>query len=675
MNRVRQDVSEMLREQVEYRELLYQMTLRDIRVRYKQAVMGFGWAIFMPLVNTVLFSVIFMRVAPLDVGVPYPVFAFTGLLFWNFFASSLRFAVNSLAGNATLVTKIYFPREIFPLSAILVCLVDLAVGSVMLVGLLIYYQIPVGPALVMIPVLLVIQTIFTAGIAFIVSMANLFLRDVKYVFDMLLTVWMFATSVVYPVELVGGTAGTLLKLNPMTPILDGYRAAILHNQWPDPGPLAAATALALVTLGVGWLVFHRAEYKFAEYASVSQAAVVVDRVWKKFNRAQRFNSLRDLVPALVGGLARRRALVDAELHGKEFWALRDVSFEVRPGEALGIIGPNGAGKSTMLKVLTRILRADRGTAAVHGRVGALVEIAAGFHPDLTGRENVFMQGAIMGMRRAEIVRKFDEIVDFAGVSEFIDTPVKRYSSGMNARLGFAVAAHLDPEVLLIDEVLSVGDLSFQEKCYERMQRFARSGAAVVFVSHNLSAISSLCTSVLVLRHGRVEILAPTQEAITVYAGLVQEARVAELGHHEVNVRLVDAAGRPVIDVESGRRIDAVVTAFPPAGASKFHSELQVRHLESGTMVFRCQSHSVGAQPVAAGADGGLDIRWSIETNFGRGHYAVTCVILNEHFRWVAVSAPSLLTVNERQSEQALVYLDASCSMQPLGTLSAHGADR
>jgi lipopolysaccharide transport system ATP-binding protein len=397
---------------------------------------------------------------------------------------------------------------------------------------------------------------------------------------------------------------------------------------------------------------------------VTQPAVIVDRVWKKFNRAQRFDSLRDLIPAIASGLRRRRP-EESELHGKEFWALRDVSFEVRPGEALGIIGPNGAGKSTMLKVLTRILRAERGTTSVHGRVGALVEIAAGFHPDLTGRENVFMQGAIMGMRRAEILTKFDEIVDFAGVAEFIDTPVKRYSSGMNARLGFAVAAHLDPEILLIDEVLSVGDLSFQEKCYERMQRFARSGAAVVFVSHNLSAVSMLCSQVLVLRQGRVQTLAPTQQAITVYAGLVQEARAAELGGHEVNVRVLDAEGRPITDIDAGGQVRVRVAAIPPPSGALFHSELQFRHLESGTLVYRCQSHSAGAHPVGPGDDGALDIEWVVSANFGRGHYAVTCVVLNEHYRWVAVSAPTLLTVNERQSEQALVYLDASCTMRPM----------
>ncbi len=264
--RVLSDFREMLREQVEYRELLYRMTARDLLVRYKQSVMGFGWAVFMPLVNTLLFSVIFTRVAPLNTDMPYPVFAYTGLLFWNCFASSLRFAVISLSGNAVLVTKIYFPREIFPFSAILVCLVDLAVGSTILIGMMAYYQIAPTWTILYVPLLLLVQVIFTAGIGLLIAMANLFLRDVKYLFEIILTVWMFATSVVYPVDQVGGKLGALLTLNPMTPIIDGYRATILRGQPPDVGPLALAAALAVVTLAVGWLSFHRAEYQFAENA-------------------------------------------------------------------------------------------------------------------------------------------------------------------------------------------------------------------------------------------------------------------------------------------------------------------------------------------------------------------------------------------------------------------------
>jgi lipopolysaccharide transport system ATP-binding protein len=239
--------------------------------------------------------------------------------------------------------------------------------------------------------------------------------------------------------------------------------------------------------------------------------VVFDGVWKKFRRGERHDSLRDLVPAMASRLLRRRS-PDA-LSDQEFWAVRDVSFEVGPGEALGIIGPNGAGKSTILKLLTKILRPTRGRIDIQGRVGALIEVAAGFHPDLTGRENVFLQGAIMGMPRGEIARKFDAIVEFSGVDEFIDTPVKRYSSGMNARLGFAVAAHLDPDVLLIDEVLSVGDVGFQERCVARMRELLERGVPLVFVSHNLAAVVDLCTRSIFVERGTVKFDGRPAEAV------------------------------------------------------------------------------------------------------------------------------------------------------------------
>ncbi|HJZ74834.1 MAG TPA: ABC transporter ATP-binding protein [Vicinamibacterales bacterium] len=239
--------------------------------------------------------------------------------------------------------------------------------------------------------------------------------------------------------------------------------------------------------------------------------VVFDGVWKKFRRGERHDSLRDLVPAMASRLLRRQP-ADA-LSDQEFWAVRDVSFEVGPGEALGIIGPNGAGKSTILKLLTKILRPTRGHMSIEGRVGALIEVAAGFHPDLTGRENVYLQGAIMGMPRTEIARKFDAIVDFSGVDEFIDTPVKRYSSGMNARLGFAIAAHLDPDVLLIDEVLSVGDVGFQERCVTRMRELLERGVPLVFVSHNLAAVVDLCTRAIFVERGAVKFDGRPAEAV------------------------------------------------------------------------------------------------------------------------------------------------------------------
>src|SRR5262245_52239625 len=230
---------------------------------------------------------------------------------------------------------------------------------------------------------------------------------------------------------------------------------------------------------------------------MSQSVVLFDHVWKKFLRGERHNSLRDLIPSLTRRMVSRQPRQD-ELKLQEFWALKDVSFEVKPGEALGIIGPNGAGKSTSLKLLTKIMRPTKGACSIKGRVGALIEVAAGFHPDLTGRENIYLQGAIMGMSRADITRKLDAIIEFSGISDFIETPVKRYSSGMNARLGFSIAANLEPDVLVIDEVLAVGDMAFQQRCIERMQEFRRSGVAIVFVSHNLQAVSSLCQKAVFL---------------------------------------------------------------------------------------------------------------------------------------------------------------------------------
>lgn len=218
-----------------------------------------------------------------------------------------------------------------------------------------------------------------------------------------------------------------------------------------------------------------------------------------------YRSLREAIPATARRLFGRRP---ADHDGKprssgEFWALRDISFDVEEGEVLGIIGHNGAGKSTLLKILSRITEPTDGTARIRGRVSSLLEVGTGFHPELTGRENVFLNGSILGMTRHEIRRKFDEIVEFSGIGKFLDTPVKRYSSGMSVRLAFAVAAHLEPEVLIIDEVLAVGDAEFQSKCLGKMEDVASSGRTVLFVSHNMAAVEALCSKALLLNHGQI----------------------------------------------------------------------------------------------------------------------------------------------------------------------------
>ena len=254
---------EVVAEQWEYRELLVRMTARDLLLRYKQTVMGFGWAIFMPLVNTAIFSVIFTRVAAIDVGTPYPVYAFCGLVAWNFFASSLRFSVTSLTSNPSLVTKVYFPREIFPFSAVLVSIVDFAVSSLVLVALMLYYRVEVGWPLLMLPVVVLAIIVFTAATALVISMANLFYRDVKYLFEIVIAVWMFATSVVYPIGRVGGKLGAVLALNPMTHLIDAFRAVLLDQRVPGMA-FHLTFAASILMLAGAWVMFHLAEFDFAE---------------------------------------------------------------------------------------------------------------------------------------------------------------------------------------------------------------------------------------------------------------------------------------------------------------------------------------------------------------------------------------------------------------------------
>lgn len=237
------------------------------------------------------------------------------------------------------------------------------------------------------------------------------------------------------------------------------------------------------------------------------AAIQVEGLGKKYRithlARQSYGALRDVIAdgfkKIVTGGSRSPASYPRE---EEFWALRDVSFKVRVGERVGIIGRNGAGKSTLLKLLSRITAPTTGRISLKGRVASLLEVGTGFHPELTGRENVYVNGAILGMPRSEIRRKFDEIVAFANIEQFLDTPVKRYSSGMYMRLAFAVAAHLDPEILLIDEVLAVGDSEFQAKCLGKMESISREGRTVLFVSHNMSAVATLCERAILLQKGR-----------------------------------------------------------------------------------------------------------------------------------------------------------------------------
>lgn len=258
---------------------------------------------------------------------------------------------------------------------------------------------------------------------------------------------------------------------------------------------------------------------------MSDIAICVENVSKRFRLGQDAGysrlseSLQAAVTCWIPSRNARQQNHEKGSESQDFWALKDVSFDVKQGEVLGIIGRNGAGKSTLLKILSRITRPTSGRIGTRGRVGSLLEVGTGFHPELTGRENVFLNGSILGMKRTDIVRKFDEIVAFAELGEFIDTPVKRYSSGMYARLAFSVAAYLEPEILIIDEVLAVGDAKFQKQCLGKMSDVAKQGRTVLFVSHNMAAIKTLCQRAVVLDKGKMTSSGSVKLAIEQYLGL------------------------------------------------------------------------------------------------------------------------------------------------------------
>jgi homopolymeric O-antigen transport system ATP-binding protein len=299
---------------------------------------------------------------------------------------------------------------------------------------------------------------------------------------------------------------------------------------------------------------------------MDSVAIRVENLGKRYEIGAtqvQHNTLRDRLVDGVKSVVRRGRATGAR---NSFWALKDISFEIKRGEVIGIIGRNGAGKSTLLKILSRITEPTTGRAWIHGRVGSLLEVGTGFHAELTGRENIFLNGAIIGMQHTEITRKFDAIVDFAGVEKFIDTPVKRYSSGMYVRLAFAVAAHLESEIVLVDEVLAVGDAAFQKKCLGTMDQVARSGRTVLFVSHNMAAIENLCTSAILLEGGSVIMRGDTHRVIHHYLERVLPSLVANVplaerqdrsGNGKIRLtsfRVEDEHGHQLAAVRSGMEV-------------------------------------------------------------------------------------------------------------------------
>jgi lipopolysaccharide transport system ATP-binding protein len=358
---------------------------------------------------------------------------------------------------------------------------------------------------------------------------------------------------------------------------------------------------------------------------MSDVAIRVDGIGKEYRigkKRRAYKTLREsiidmsVLPFQKAGRLLSNRTAEESAREEAFWALRDVSFEVKRGEVLGIIGANGAGKSTLLKILSRITEPTEGEAIVHGRLGSLLEVGVGFHPELTGRENVYLNGAILGLKKSEVERRFDEIVAFSMQEQFIDTPVKHYSNGMYLSLAFAVAAHMDTENLLVDEVLAVGDVRFQKNCIERMGQVAREGRTVLFVSHNLADIARLCPETILLEHGVVKARGKSEEIVNLYLNSsfhndslpspIQQGRGGKKAFELTDVGLLDRAGNPIKAVMSGRDFSVRLQYTTDGSCNLKNSWTGLTFADSsGRPLFACNSVTSRPGPLPIPTKGSL----------------------------------------------------------------------
>jgi lipopolysaccharide transport system ATP-binding protein len=376
---------------------------------------------------------------------------------------------------------------------------------------------------------------------------------------------------------------------------------------------------------------------------MGDVAIRIQGIGKRYRKGEGIrhrDSFKEALLRMVKGWSTARSKWSSPSQESFFWALRDISLDIKKGQILGLIGANGSGKSTLLKILARVTRPTTGRVEIFGKVGSLLEVGTGFHPELTGRENVYLNGAILGMTRREIDEKFDTIVEFSGVEEFLDTPVKRYSSGMHVRLAFSVAAHLDPEILLLDEVLAVGDAAFQKKSQTKMESVARDGRTVVFVSHGMEAVKSLCGVTMLLNRGEMVYAGPTKEAVELYMRLQEEARAGPADPEVLHgVKIVGLK-----TVVGGQESHYLSPDAPLTAQMEVHTDISLPEVDlnlviedrAGRYVIHHRTKFAGLRPVLE--PGAYHVEVTVpKTDLGSGSYRLWTrvnVLSNGRPRWV-----------------------------------------
>ncbi len=531
------------------RDLLVNLTLRELRGKYKRSVLGWTWSLVNPIAQVAIFSLVFGVLLKIQIpkGHPsgihnFPVFLFCGVLPFNFVSNGLNGGMFTLLGNAGLIKKVYFRREILVVSTVMSFVVTFAIELAVLMVFVMALGSFVLPWLPMVALLLVMLTLYTIGLGLLFSVLNVYFRDMQYLVAIGLQLWFYATPIIYPLTPRAGHQDLWRHHprggRPRHPHRghDHPHPGHLHLDQPDgqlrrvlPGralrpALAAHEHAGLCRpVGRGHAVDRHpclppVRAPTGRGAVMDTPAIVVDDVSKMFRLYHDRN--QSLKAAVMRG---RRARYE------EFMALENVSLEVPQGTTFGLIGENGSGKSTLLKCMAHILRPDSGRIRVNGKISALLELGAGFHPELSGKENVYLNGAILGLGSKQIDKVYDDIVEFSGLEKIVDTPVKNYSSGQYVRLGFSVAINVDPDVLLVDEVLAVGDEQFQRRCNEKFAELRAADKTIVVVSHGLAAMRLICDQIAWFEHGHLRLVGDASDVIDHYIAEVQVDRQDEEG--------------------------------------------------------------------------------------------------------------------------------------------------
>lgn len=474
-------------------------------------------------VYTFVFSVVFQARwgAGSESKTEFALLLFAGLMMFNLFAECINRAPSLILSNTNYVKKVVFPLEILPavtlLSALFHGLISLGVW---LLAYLVF-GLPHATALYL-PLIVLPFVLFILGLSWALASLGVFLRDVSQFIGVVTMTLMFLSPIFYPATALPEDYRHLLYLNPLTPVIEQTRDVLFWGKlrtlpcsafigWPQPQ-------------SPGWAL-HGSRRQERDLPMSSEIAIKVENLNKCY---QIYEQPRDRLKQFI--LPRLQGMVGlpSKQYFREFWALKDVSFEVMKGETVGIIGRNGSGKSTLLQMICGTLNPTSGSIQTNGRIAALLELGSGFNPEFSGRENVYLNGAVLGLTKQEIDARFDDIAAFADIGDFIEQPVKTYSSGMMVRLAFAVSIKVDPTLMIVDEALAVGDMNFQAKCMTALSRIQDNGATVVFVSHDVGAVKSLCRQAVYLEHGQLKAIGKAPEIAEQYIRTMREEMSAEV---------------------------------------------------------------------------------------------------------------------------------------------------